>query len=394
MNARVLKVRVELPLEELIALEGALKDAAVNPEQVGKALAAAGALLRRMEIARAERARIEALLRRLPSKAVHGWSASVELAGVEARMRRATEEAVEAALPEATDEGGTWAAWAREGIEAREVLESQLWALAARERLGFEDDAPARVRLREALTHQDRALAPRARWLVGVNPWRRDERDLLDAEHRATAWWFTARAECDALLPALAGEVKASAHLQSCELCQRDLQTARPVDVPRQRHLSEDDLWRFDLGLSTAAERAFIDQHLRTCPACAQDVAALEDGEDTLRALTAPTQAPTATVVDIRTRMRPSSEPEVVADTAHFRLLLFRREAPRLVVQPKGPRKLAAAALLVQGQPHRTIAARAGAEGLGFEVGNLTGALRVRARFAGSDDDVECDVDL
>lgn len=394
MKSSLLKLRVEIPLEELQSLEGALQRATVEPEQVGRALAAAGSLLRRLNAARTDLSRIRNVLTRLPSDAVRVWSTGVEPSSIEARLHRATEEAMEAALPESNDEQDTWRAWAREGVEARDVLESQLVAMRFREGLGFEGDAPSRVRLGEGLLRQDRALKLRARWLVSLNEWRREERDLLDPEHRSNAWWFVERADCESLLPALAGELTRAEHLRTCPQCRDDLQAVRGINARRERHLSEDELWRFDLGMFTQQERAYLERHIQSCGECAQAVSALDVGEEAIRELTVP-RTGTATVIDIRSRLRPKlSEPEVLADNPHFRLLLFRREQARVVVQPKGAHRLAAAALHFVEQPHRTIAARAGLDGIGFDVGALSGAFRVRARFTGMSEDVECDVDL
>jgi hypothetical protein len=389
--------------EELAAVETALSGASAHTADnadatravaslAGRALEAGGHLLRRAARSGIASPSIERVLRALPSRGVEAWVESVDLAAVEARLRRATDEAVEAGLPETPGEAETWAAWARQGLETRDAFESQLVALRFREGLGFEVERPVRERLAAALGTKDRALWPMSRRLVALNGWRRQMRDALDPEHRAGAWWFTARAECDDLLAVLAGEKPATKHVEGCDECQRDLARARLVDLPRTRHLSEDDLWNFDLGLLPPAERAYAERHARTCVACAQALAALAEGEQEIAAPTR-TAGAGARTVDLPRAGRGGDEPEVLADDADFRLLLFRRGGRvTVVVQPRRPGLVAAAALELSG---RTVHAKPGVDGLEIDLGSgPRERVTVRVRLGGEGGEVARTVDL
>lgn len=400
MNDGVVRRRTAAHLEELKTLEVALgaKDASAgSAELAGRLLATAGALLRRTHEGGVAIGTLESALRRLPSAAVKAWVEGVDLAGLEARLRRASEEAVEAMLPESPEDRETWIAWAREGVEARERIEGQLIALRFRETLGFQGESTLCQRLAQQLELQDRALRMRSRWLVGLNAWRREERDALDAEHRATAWWFSDRADCDDLIALLSGELNESRHLERCEHCQRDLARVEAVNAAHARHVSADELWNYDLGLCSAQERAFIEKHSRACGECAQALAALAEGEEAIRDLDNVGTAPGVVVSMDRARAKNASgEAEVVADHDDFRVLLFRRrDRMKLVVQPRRAGRVAAAAVYVADAPERALAARQGPDGLELDISDslrVRGGVTVRVRLQGSAQDVEHDV--
>ncbi|MBX5482647.1 MAG: hypothetical protein IRZ16_12530 [Myxococcaceae bacterium] len=399
------RVRIQRRLEELVHLEAAAGAGSIcDAEGAARALLCAGDLLRRRGLLGDHREVVERLLRKVSSAGVAAFARSVDLDALETRLRRAAEEAVEATLPESPEDAGTWAAWAAEGLEERDALESQLWALEAREVLGFEGDRSARERLKAAVAAQDRALRGSARWWVGLNDLRRAERDALDPMARAAAWWYVDRADCDDLLPLLAGELTHSAHAERCPDCQRDLDVVRTANQPRPRHLSEDELWRYDLGTLSRQERALVDAHVRICLECSRALAALEEGEEAIRELTATatpkTDIPFGTVIELPTaRNRPQNdEPEVLATHADFRLLLFRR-GPRakLVVQEASPGRVAAAAVFLPTRPDRALSARPGPDGFEVELpGALRahGAARVRVQLGGPARAVEHDVPL
>jgi hypothetical protein len=240
-----------------------------SPE-VGNLLSAAGAAIRRSALA-IEASLVDGALCRLDALQIAQWLSSTQLEPLEERVLRATLEAAEAALAESGD-AETWRSWA---------LESALVAAARWNAL--HPDAPAIQRERERLSARvadlDRRLSAKARWLVALNEARRRERDLLDAAAQPRAWWFARRADCDALLPALAGTSPAHPHLTSCPECTADLHAARTVDAPRHRHLDDDDLWRFDAGLASNGERAVVEEHAAGCSECAQALQALEEGD-------------------------------------------------------------------------------------------------------------------
>lgn len=409
MSDGVIRLRHRARLGELTLLEAALgaREASSGvADLAGRTLDVAGALLRRSRASGVPLADVERVLRLIPTAAVETWARTVDLDELESRLRRAAEEAVEAILPESPEDRETWAAWAREGIEARDRLESQLVALQHRESMGFAADRAVRERFAQALVKKDAALRPRCRWLVGLNPWRRDERDALDPEHRANAWWFTDRAECDDLIALLAGELEHSAHVHVCADCQRDLLRVESVSAPRIRHVTADELWNDDLGLCTPQERAVIERHARTCGECAQALAALSEGEEAIREITEPAKRRTRPGLglsglnpmqgDQRARVRNTEEPDVVADHADFRLLLFRRrERLRLLVQPRRAGRVAAAAVFLPDDPRRSLSARPGPDGFELDISEslrVRGAVRVRVQLQGSAQDVEQDV--
>jgi hypothetical protein len=329
IRTRLVRWNEELARIDAATSNGSPRSGAGAAALAGRALEACGHLLRRLARSSAGTDagldRVERVLRALPSGAVAAWAASADLGALEARLRRATDEAVEAALPETPKDAESWAASAREGLEARDAFESQLVAMCFREGLGFEAERSVRERLAAALKAQDLALSPRSRRLVTLNAYRREMRDALDPEHRKRAWWFTSRADCDDLLPMLAGEKKASEHVERCDECQRDLARARRADLPRMRHLSEDDLWKYDLGLLSGAERAYAERHARACGACAEALAALAEGEQEIAAL-ALTGSDGAGVrpMTLETARGGAEEPEVLADDADFRLFVSR----------------------------------------------------------------------
>ena len=382
--------------EELAAVQAALDAGGVamleEAELAGRALEACGHLLRRAARSGVAAGSIEGVLRALPSRGVEEWARSVDVAAIEARIWRAADEAVEARLPETPGDADTWAVWARQGLEARDALESRLVAMGVREGLGFAAEMPVRERLAAALRAKDRALASTTRRLVGLNGWRRAMRDALDPEHRERAWWFTARADCDDLLGVLAGEEPATEHVERCDECQRDLARARVADLPRTRHLSEDDLWNYDLGLLSPGERAYAERHARTCVWCGQALAALAEGEQEIAALSR-TAGPAIRTIDFPRARSGSDEPEVLADDADFRLLLFRRRAAlTLVVQPRREGLVAAASLEVAG---RTLHARPGPNGLEIHLDSAPRErVTVRLRLGAGDREVARSVDL
>jgi hypothetical protein len=270
-------------------------------------------------------------------------------------------------------------------LEARDAFESQVAAMRCREALGYEADRPVRERLAAALEAQDVALSPRSRRLVGLNAYRRQMRDALDPDHRRGAWWFTSRADCDDLLDVLAGERTATQHVEQCDECQRDLARARRIELPRTRHLSEDDLWNYDLGVLSAGERVYADRHARTCPSCAQALAALVEGEQEIEGLTG-MGGTEVRPVGLPPARRGGKEPEVLADDADFRLLVFRRRKKVIVVvQPRAPGLVAAAALELpggSGLPGGRIDAKPCAEGLEIELSAPPrGRVAVRVRL-------------
>ncbi len=352
-------------VEELAAL---VKDDR-RPPEAGALLEVAGDLLRRAGELKVDERAVEAALRLLAQPAVESFLSTLALDEISARMTRAADEAVEAALPEGAEEAETWRAWALEGILSRDRLES---ILAAVRRLGQAWASPLADALAARLKAEDRALRGKARWFTGLNALRRQHRELLDPSGRAGAWWFSSRADCDGLISWLGGVPADAAHLGTCKDCQGDLAVARDVEQPRTRHLSADDLWKLDLGLTSRAERAAVDAHAADCVECRRAVAALAEGE---RAIAEAAGGPGRTE---QPRQQPSLRPpdrpeqggpELLEDGKELRVLLFRQKnRARLVVVPTPGRRIAAAAVLLPEQSRTPLRPRSTEEGLEFEL--------------------------
>ncbi|MET0401491.1 MAG: hypothetical protein ABW123_03770, partial [Cystobacter sp.] len=217
---------------------------------------------------------VDASLQALGRPDVEAWLRACDPEALQSGLLRAAQEAAEAALGEDVDESDVWRASAFEGLSARDRVESALRALSRWESLHGELRGDAATRLMEVrvgAARADAALGGRVHWFIPLNAQRRVERDLLDAEERSRAWWFAARSDCDDFLTALSprGD-RPGTHLQSCEECRTDLRKSASVEAPPKRHLSADDLWRFDMGTLSAAELKWIDGHTEKCLECAQ----------------------------------------------------------------------------------------------------------------------------
>lgn len=388
-------------LEALQALEAALRRSSPggDVESIGRALACTGEVMRRCppESAGAG-ATVDAVLQRLPAAGVTAWCETLDLSSVEARLRRAADEAVEGALPETWEDRPTWLSWAKEGLLERDRLASQHVALLRLVSLGGGVSRSHLTALEEQVRNFDGRMRSLVRAWVALNPWRRAERDLLLPEHRAAAWWFTDRAECDELLLILAGQSDGAAHLGTCALCRRDVAAVGDLSAPLARHLTEDDLWSLDLGRVPAHQKTVFERHARGCRPCRQAMAALEEGEDAIaEAINAdPPRAlpPTATIP----RAPSGDVPEIVGEHAQFRVLLFRRPTrSRLVVEPRHSGGLAAARVSLPESPHRPLVARPGPAGFELELSEafrIRGVARVQVKARAGGEDLELDVAL
>jgi hypothetical protein len=306
-------------------------------------------------------------------------------------LLKAAEEAVEAAL-DGGEEAELWRASALEGLAARDRAASAATALAAWEGLhGALDGEGAQLRDRflSALGTLDSSLRPRARWFIPLNPQRRQERDILEPAEQEAAWWFSSRAGCDDLVASWTGRPQGfSPHTQSCSDCRADLADSAVVDTPPRRHLSADDLWRFDMGLMTEDERSRVDAHTARCGECAQAVLALGEGEEAIdEALELDAEEGTVGQAARSSReavpRRPSAarlpeQRETLEERRDFRVVLVReRQRVRLLVQPLSGRSVTAAVFLSPGRP--SLKPTHGPEGIAFD---LTTAASTGARSA------------
>ncbi len=154
-----------------------------------------------------------------------------------------------------------------------------------------------------------------------------------------------------------------------------DLADVAVVEQPPRKHLSSDELWRFDMGLMADDERARMSAHAEQCADCAQAILALEEGDtaieealDEEEGATEVAARTSSAAVQRRPGARHPERREVLEERREFRVLLVReRQRVRLVVQPLGGRSVTAAVFLTPGKP--SLKPTQGPEGLSFELG-------------------------
>lgn len=354
----------------------------------GLLLEAAGDLLRRRSALGLKPDAVTGSLRAIPERALHSWVDGVQVPELATRLQRAMSQAVEAAIPDSPEEGEAMATFAVQDLQVRDRLESALVALETLGRSGRADAKALSQRLREAVTAVDRRCRAGVVSLTPLNGTRRAEAALLDTEFRGPAWWFSERIgiEDDQLVAVLGGEKKGS-------IPQELQQVSAEVSRKRSRPIGFDDLLRYDLGLSSPAEKSLIQRQAETDPELKRSLAAMDAAEAAILELTqddvaAPRAAPVSLPVER------SSAPELVAERADFKVLVFRtKKSVQVVVQPRDPDKLAAA-LHRSDQPDGTVPSRPGELGLHFDLGApeaVVGLLtRVTVkRLDGSTDAVE-----
>lgn len=318
---------------------------AAGPAPAGEVLEAAGDVLRRSVLLGTDG--VDAALGRLSRSHIEDWLRAQKPQALQPALLRAAEEAMEVALGDGGDEAELWRTSALEGLAARDRAASAARALATWESLQGPlsgEAAQLRDRFLAALGNLDTALRPRARWFIPLNPQRRQERDLLDPVERTRAWWFTARAECDDLVATWTGRpADASSHLKDCTPCREDLADTALVDAPPRRHLTDEDLWRYDLGMMGDDERERVDAHTAWCGECAQAVLALEEGDSAIEEALALDEEGLPSGTAARSSRAPVSQRpaaarhpehrEVLEERRDFRVVLVReRQRVRLLV--------------------------------------------------------------
>lgn len=370
MNPDESAKRYRSRIEELQSLRGEL-EAPRRPGDpapvVGRVLEAAGDLLRRTKAIPCDLSALQTTLALVPGTGLRSWGDAVSVADLQARLKRAADEAVEAALPDTPDDGSTWTSWAMQGLFARDRMESALCACQHLAQQGRKDAAEIHERLSAAVTEVDNALAHRAAWLTPLNGGRRAEAGMLDPEARLKAWWFTARSEAkeDGLVAALGGEGDRT-------LSGAEAKAHADVTCERRRPVSYDELFRYDLGLASAAEKASIAAQTKANPDFAKAMAALAEGERAIEELEGP--PPVVNVIPIDRgvasgRIEPGKG-EVIAERAEFKVLLFRRkERVQLVVQPQRNDRFSTAAVFLADAPETARPSTPTAEGLEFDLG-------------------------
>ncbi len=369
MNTDESANRYRSRIDELSSLKGELelpKRPGDPAPVIGRVLEAAGDLLRRTKAIPCDLTAVQATLALVPNSGLKSWGEAVSVDDLHARLKRAADEAVEAALPDTPDDGNTWSSWAMQGLFARDRMESALCAVQHLAEQGRTDAAELHARLSVAVRKVDSALAHRAAWLTHLNSGRRAEAGMLDPEARLKAWWFTVRNETsdDGLVAALGGEgdrvlegPEASVHAE--------------VTRERRRAVSYDELFRYDLGIASPAERAFITSQSKANPDFARAMAALAEGEraiEEVAGLVAEMKM-IPIVRDPSARIEPIRG-EVIAERSEFKLLLFRRsDRVQLVVQPQRKDRFATAAVYLADAPDVARPSTTTAEGLEFDLG-------------------------
>lgn len=298
----------------------------------------------------------DATLGALGAGEVAAWIASVDIERETRRLSRAIDEAFELLLATTPKERRDFAASALGELSHRDHLESAFAAVARWEALGHALPAADRDRftqVRAAIAQVDGAARASAVSLVALNDTRRVERDRLSAEHRARAWWWTARAECDAMEELLRGSVgevderavAAAEHASQCAECRRDRDQMRVIDAPPMRHVTADELWRFDTGAMTNDERRRASRHAERCVDCKLALDALAHAERAIEDATDDAAIARASMGATDAGGKPN-----VTEHAAFRVEV-RREAKRVrvLVLERGAAKVREATLSIGG---------------------------------------------
>jgi hypothetical protein len=337
----------------------------------GLLLEAVGDVLRRKGTLGASVSEVTKPLGAISEQALRSWGDGVQVADFAARLKRAASQAVEAAIPDSEELGASMAQWAVQDLQARDRLESALVALEAMNR----PDAKAMLtRLRTAIAAVDRQCRGTVASFTALNGARRAEAALLDTEFRGAAWWYSERIgiEDDQLVQVLGGEAKGS-------LPEDFRGASKVVGRKRNRPVSYDDLFRFDLGLASPAEREVVRRQADADPELKLALAAMEAAEsaildETQDAVVSPGLVPVPLPVE-----RASNAPEIIEERSEFKVLLFRsKKNVQVVVQPHRLDRFAAAAVYRNDEPDRPFPSSPGDMGLHFDLGapeRLAGSL-------------------
>lgn len=368
-------------IDELESLKAEL-EAASRPGDpapvVGRLLEAAGDLLRRRAKVPCDEKLIDAALAVVPEKGLHSWAEGVKADDVRARVERAADQAVDAAIPESDGDGKTLTTWAMQALMARDRLES---ARCSVEHMAGRGRPGAQVTL-QRLTQELNAADDKARRcttrLTALNADRRDEVAILDAERRAAAWWVSEKSglEHDLVVKVLGGEARGS-------LSQGAQAAHELVMQKRSRRFSFDELLRFDLGLASTAERDAIRKAAESDAELMMALKAMEEGDLAIDEATkgdVVTLRPAAVPLAVEAR-GPSDALEVIEERTEFKLLVFRsKQRVQVVVQPRRQDRFAAAAVYLPDQPQRSVGHEVGEHGLHFDVGTADRVRGVVAR--------------
>jgi hypothetical protein len=340
---------------------------------VGRVLEAAGDVFRRSQKVPHDAAAVDRVLNLISAAALLSWEQGAALDGLAQRLSRTADEAVESALPDASDDGHSFAAWALEGLSARDRLESALVALKRLAALGRKEASEALTRLTPKVDALDKKSKRSARALTALNPARREEVALLDASVRARAWWYGEldSKEHDGLVRALGGE--GDAPRGAAERAVSDL-----LEQRHRRKVNQDELFRYDLGIASPAEVAIIERQAKEDPELARALAAMADAERAIADLDGPPLKP----VKGDAPAKPSSPSvRVLEDRPEATVLLMRRKAKLVLVLQPHKEKFAAAAVYLGARAEKPLKGRHRSDGLEYDLGaeeKLSG-VQVRA---------------
>lgn len=334
---------------------------------VGRLLEAAGDLLRRRAKVPCDAVVIDDALTAVPEKGLTSWADGVKAEEVRARVERAADQAVDAAIPESDADGKTLTTWAMQALMARDRLESARCSIEHLARKGHPGATTALVRLSAELTNADVHAKRCCTRLTALNADRRDELAILDGEQRAGAWWLSEKSglEHDLVVKVLGGEARGS--LADDERAAHELVMER-----RSRRFSFDELFRFDLGLVSQSDADAIRQAAQHDPELALALKAMEDGDAEIEALTKDDVLTVKSApVSLPVEPRSQPQPEVVEERTEFKLLVFRSKARvQVVVQPRRQDRFAAAAVYLPDHPQRSVPHELGEHGLHFDLGS------------------------
>jgi hypothetical protein len=140
------------------------------------------------------------------------------------------------------------------------------------------------------------------------------------------------------------------------------------VMTKRARRVTSDDLLRFDLGLSSPAEQAIIRRQAELDPELKLALAAIIEGDRAIEEVNP--QEPPVRGASLPVSLEPGEAPAVVEVNDDFKVLVFRSpRAVQVVVQPRHPDRLAAAAVFRGDDGVHPLSPRQGEHGLEFDLG-------------------------
>lgn len=343
---------------------------------VGLLLEAAGDVHRRRSALGAQGADLSKPLEAIPELSLRSWGDGVQVFELATRLKRASSQAVESALPDSAEEGEAMAQFAMQDLQARDRLESALVALETLAGSGRRDAQALATRLRVAVAGVDQVCRACVISLTALNGARRAEAALIDQQFRGQAWWYSDRTgiDDDQLVKVLGGAVTGSmpAEFKSANT---------EVNRKRSRPVRFDDLLRFDLGLCSPGEKKAIQLQAQADPELKLSLAAMDAAEAAIEEETAGEVVALKAADPVFTPVERSQNFKIIEDRDEFKVLLFRsKKTVQVVVQPHQLDRLVAAAVYRSDEPERPVPSAPGDMGLHFDLGPPERLVGVVAR--------------